>query len=184
MDASGGESKVWCCKEKYCIGTCMTKDRNGKDLTEIKKRWWECTEELYIKGFNNHDGTVTHLEPDIQEYEVKWALGGIITNRAHGGDGIPAELFKMLNDDAVKVLYSICQQIWKNQRPQDWKRSVLIPIPMKGNAKKCSSYHTIALISPANNVMFKILQPRLQQYMNQELPVLQAGFRKGRGTKE
>ena len=128
---------------------------------------------------------VTHLEPDILEYEVKWALGGIITHKAHGGDGIPAELFKILNDDAVKVLYSICQQIWKtHQWSQGWKRSVLIPIPMKGSAKKCSSYRTIALISPASKVMLKILQPRLQQYMNQELPVPQAGFRKGRGTRD
>ena len=116
--------------------------------------------------------------------EVKWALESITTNKASGGDGIPVELFQILKDDAVKVLYSICQQIWKTQQwPQDWKRSVLLPIPKKGNAKECSNYRTIALISHASKAMLKILQARLQQYVNRELPDVQAGFRKGRGTK-
>ena len=117
------------------------KDRNGMDLTEaedIKKRWQEYTEKLYKKDLHNpdnHDGVITHLEPDILECEVKLALGSIITNRASGGDGIPVELFQILKEDAVKVLHSICQQIWKTQQwPQDWKRSVFIPIPKKGNA--------------------------------------------------
>ena len=127
---------------------------------------------------------ITHLEPDIMEFKVKWALGIITMNKASGGDGIPAELFQILKDDAVKVLYSICQQIWKTQQwPQDWKTSVLIPIPKKGNAKECSNYHTIALISHATKVMLKILQARLQQYVNRELPDVQAGYRKGRGTR-
>ena len=149
------------------------KDRNGMGLTEaeeIKKRWQEHTEKLYKKGlhdWDNHNGVVTHLEPDILECEVKWDLGSITTNQASGGDGIPVELFQILKDDAVKVLHSICQQIWKTQqRPQDWKRSVFIPIPKKGNDKECSNYPTIALISHASKVMLKILQARLQQYMN------------------
>ena len=122
-------------------------------------------------------------KPDILECEVKWALGSITTNKTSGGDGIPVELFQMLKDDAVKVRHSICQQIWKTQQwPRDWKRSVFIPIPKKGNAKECSNYHTIALISHASKVMLKILQAKLQQYMNCELPDVQAGFRKGRGT--
>jgi len=117
--------------------------------------------------------------------EVKWALGSIATNKASGGDGIPVELFQILKDDAVKVLHSICQQIWKTQQwPQGWKRSVFISIPKKGNAKECSKYHTIALISHASKVMLKILHTRLQQYMNHELPDVQAGFRKGRGTRD
>ena len=128
---------------------------------------------------------ITHLEPDILECEVKWALGSITTNKASGGDGIPVELFQILRDDAAKVLHSICQQIWKRQRwPQDWKRSVFIPIPKKGNDKECSNYRTIALISYASKVMLKILQARLQQYVNRELPDVQAGFRKGRGTRD
>ena len=118
------------------------------------------------------------------ECEVKWALESITMNKAHGGDGIPVELFKILKDDAVKALHSICQQIWKTQQwPQDWKRSVIIPIPKKGNAKECLHYRTIALISHASKVMLKILQARLQQYVNRELPDVQAGFRKGRGTQ-
>ena len=126
---------------------------------------------------------ITHLEPDILECEVKWALESITTNKASGGDGIPVELFQILKDDAVKVLHSICQQIWKTQQwPQDWKRSVFIPIPKKGNAKECSNYRTIALISHTSKVMLKILQVRLQQYMNCELPDVQVGFRKGKGT--
>ena len=128
---------------------------------------------------------ITHLEPDILECKVKWALGSITTNKASGGDGIPVELFQILKDDAVKVLRSICQQIWKTQQwPQDWKRSVFIPIPTKGNAKKCSNYCTIALISHASKVMLKILQARLQQYVNCELPDIQARFREGRGTRD
>ena len=130
-----------------------TKVRNCMDLTEaedIKKRWQEYTGELYKKELNNsdnHDGVITHLEPDIQECEVKWALGSITMNKASGGDGIPVELFQILKDDAVKVLHSIGQHIWKTQQwPQDWKRSVFTPIPKKGNAKECSIYHTIAHI--------------------------------------
>jgi len=161
------------------------------DLTEaeeIKKKWQEYIEEPYKKDLHdpdNHDGVITHLEPDILEYEVKWALGSITMNKAGGGDGIPVELFQILKDDAVKVLHSICQQIWKTQQwPQDWKRSVFIPIPKKGNVKECSNYHTISLISPTSKVMFKIFQARLQQYMNCKIPDIQAGFRKGRGTRD
>ena len=128
---------------------------------------------------------ITHLEPDILECEVKQALGSIITNKASGGDGIPVELFQILKDDAVKALYSICQQIWKTQQwPQDWKRSVFIPISKKGNAKECSDYCIIALISHASKVMLRILQARLQQHVNCELPNVQAGFRKCRGTRD
>ena len=128
---------------------------------------------------------ITHLEPDILECKVKWALGSITTNTATGGDGIPAELFLILKADAVKVLHSICQQIEKTQQwPQDWKRSVFIPIPKKGNAKECSNYRTTAVISHASKVMLKILQDRLQQYVNYELPDVQAGYRKGRGTRD
>ena len=128
---------------------------------------------------------ITHLEPDILECEVKWVLGSITTNKVSGGDGIPAELFQSLKDDAVYVLHSICQQTWKIQDwPQDWKRSVFIPIPKKGNAKECSNYNTIAPISHASKVMLKILQARLQQYVKHGLPDVQAGFRKGRGTRD
>ena len=134
---------------------------------------------------DNHDGVITDLEPDILECEVKRALESITTNKASGGDGIPVALFQILEDDAVKVLHSICQQIWKTQQwPQDWKRSVLIPIPKKDNAPKCSHYRTIAFITHANNVMLKILQARLQQYVNHELHDVQAGFRKDRGTRD
>ena len=122
---------------------------------------------------------ITHLEPDILKCEVKWALGNITTNKASGGDGIPVELFQILKDDAVKVLHSICQQIWKTQQsPQNWKRSVFIPIPKKGNAKECSNYCTTALISHASKVMLKILQARLQQHVNCELPYVQDGLEK------
>ena len=122
---------------------------------------------------------VSHLGPDILEYEVKWPLGSITINKASGGDGTPAELFKILNDNAIKVLHAVCQQIWETQQwPQDWERSVFISMPKKGSAKESSNYHTISLISHANKVMPKILQVRLQQYMNQELPDVQAGFRK------
>ena len=128
---------------------------------------------------------ITHLEPDILEYEVKRALRSITMNKASGVDGIPVELFQILKDDAVKALHSVCQHIWKTQQwPQDWKRSVFIPIPKKGNAKDCSNYQTIALISHASKVVLKILQARLQQYVNCEVPDVQAGFRKGRGTRD
>ena len=128
---------------------------------------------------------IAQPEPDTLECEVKWALGSITTNNASGGDGIPVELLQILKDDDMKVLHSICQQIWKTQQwPRDWKKSVFIPIPNKGNAKECSNYHTIALISLVNKVMLTILQVRLQQYMNHELPDVQAGFRKGRGTRD
>ena len=140
------------------------KDRNGLDLTEaedIKKKWQEYTEELYKKDLqdqDNHDSVITHLESDILKCEVKWALESITTNKASGSDGVPVELFQILKDDAVKVLHSICQQIWKTRHwPQDWKRSVFIPIPKKGNAKECSNYRTIVLISHASKVMLKIL---------------------------
>ena len=149
------------------------KDRNGMDLTEaedIQKRWQEYTEELYKKDLHNpdnHYGVITDLEPDILECEVKWALGSITTNKANGGDGIPVELFQILKDDAVNVLHSICQRICKTQQwPKDWKNSVFIPIPKKANAKECSNYHTIALISHTSKVMLKILQDRFQQYVN------------------
>ena len=128
---------------------------------------------------------ITEIKPDILECEVKSALGSITTNKASGSDGIPVELFQILKDDAVKVLHSICQQIWKTQQwPQDWKRSIFIPIPKKGNAKEGSKYRTITLISHASKVMLKILQARLQPYMNRELPDVQAGYRKGRGTRD
>ena len=148
------------------------KDRNSIDLTEAentKKRWQEYTE-MFKKDLHhpdNHNGVITHLEPDILECEVKWALGSITTNKASGGGGIPFGLFPILKDDAVKVLHSICQHIWKTQQwPQDWKRSVCIPIPKKGNAKESSNYCTIGLISHASKVKLKILQVRLQQYVN------------------
>ena len=128
---------------------------------------------------------ITHLEPDILECEVKWALESITTNKASGGDGITVDLFQILKDDAVKVLHTICQQIWKTQQwPQGWKRSLFISIPKKGNVKECSNYCTIALISHTSKVMLKTLQARLQQYMNHQLPDVQAGFRKGRGTRD
>ena len=166
------------------------KDRNDMDLTEaedIKKRWQQYTKDLYktdLHDQDNHDGVISHLEPDILECEVKWALENITTNKASGGDGIPVELFQILKDD-VEVLHSICHQIWKTQQwPQDWKRSVIIPIPKKGNAKESSNYCTNALISHASKVMLKILQARLQQYVKRELSDVQAGFRKGRGTRD
>ena len=144
------------------------------DLTEakdIKKRWQQYTE-LYKKDLHDpdyYDGMITHLEPDILECKVKWALGSINKNTASVGDRIPVELFQILKDDATKLLHSICQHIWKTQqRPQDWKRSVFISIPKKGNAKKCSNYHTITLSSQTRKIMLKILQARLQQYMNHE----------------
>ena len=145
------------------------KDRNAMVLTEsedIKKRWHKYTEEPYKKDLHdpdNHSSVITHLEPDILECEVKWALRSIITNKASEGGGILVELFQILKDDAVKVLYSICQQIWKTQQcPQDWKESVFIPIPKKGNAKECSNYRTIVFFSHTSKIMLKIPQARLQ----------------------
>ena len=155
------------------------------DITEaedIKKRWQEYTEELYEKDLHNpdnQDSVIIHLEPDILECQVKWALGRITTNKTNEGDGIPVELFQILKDDAVKVLHSICQQIWKTQQwSQDWKRSVFIPIPKRCNARECSNYCTIALISHTSK-MLKILQARLQEYVNHELPNVQAALLKG-----
>ena len=128
---------------------------------------------------------ITHLDPDILECKVKWVLGSITMNKASGGDGISVELFQILKDDAMKGLHSICQKIGKTQEwPQDWKRSVIIPIREKGNTKECSNYHTIILILHTSKVMLKILQARLQQYVNRELPDVQARFRKGRGTRD
>ena len=152
--------KITDTKGKFHAKMSTIKDRSGTDLTEadvIKKRWQECMEELYKKDLHdpdNHNGVITHthLEPNILECEVKWALESTTTNKASGGDGIPVELFQILKDDAMKVLHSTCQQIWKTQQwPQDWKRSVFIPILKKGNAKKYSDYCTISLISDASN---------------------------------
>ena len=166
------------------------KDKNSMDLTEAentKKRWQEYTEELYKKDLHdpdNHNSVTTYLEPDILEFEVKWALGSITMNKAIRGDGIPVELFQILKDDAVKVLLSVCQQIWKTQQwPQDQKRSIFIPITKKGKAKECSNYRMIAFISLAHKVMIKNLQAMLQQYVNHKLPEVQAGFKKGRRTR-
>ena len=149
------------------------------DLTEvedIKKRWQEYTEKLYKKDLHdsdNHYAVITHLEPDILDCEVKWALGSITTNKASGGDEIAAEVFQILKDDALKVLHSICQQIWKTQKwPQDWKKSVFIPIPKKGNAKACSNYHTIALISHTSKVMLKIQKFKIPKFMDTQAPYM------------
>ena len=154
----------------------------------MKKRWQEHTEELYKKDLHDpddHDDEIIHLEPDILECEVKWPLRSITMNKASGDDRIPVELFQILKDDAVKVLHSICHQIWKTQQwPQDWKRSVFIPIPKKVNPKEYSNYHTMVLISHTSKVMLKILQARLQQYMNHELPDVPPGFKNGRGTRD
>ena len=164
----------------------IIKDRNNMDPKEeeIKKRWQEYTEEPYKKDLNdpdNHDGVITYLGSDILECEVKSALGSLTTNKASGGNGIPAELFQILKDDAIKVLHSICQQIWKTQQwPQDWKRSVFIPIPKQGNDKECSNYRSIAFHWPASKVMIKILQARLQPHdsgpSGQDLIILTAGL--------
>ena len=148
-----------------------------------KRLYIQCTKKD-LHDPDNHDGMITHLKPEILEYQVKWALGSITMNKSSGSGGIPVKLFQIPNEDAVKVLHSICEQIWKTQQwPQDWKRPVFIPIPKKGNAKEYSNYCTIALISHASKVMLKILQARFQQYMNHELPDAQAGFRKGGGTR-
>ena len=166
------------------------KERNVMDLREaedIKKRWQKYTE-LYKKDLHdpdNDDGVITHLEPDILECEVKWALGSFTINKASGGGGIPVELFQILKDDAVIVQHSICQQIWKTQQwPQDLKRSVFSSIRKTGNSKECSNYGTNALISHACQVFLKILPAKLQQYVNRELPDVQSGFTKGRGTRD
>ena len=163
------------------------KGRNSMDLKEAEEVQ-EYTEELYKKDLHdpdNHSGVITQLEPDILECKVKWALGSITMNKASGGDRIPGKLLQILKDDAVNVLHSICQQIWKIQHGlKDWKGSVFIPISKKGHAKECPNYHTIALISYESKVMLKILHARLQQYMNCELPDVQAGFRKGRRTRD
>ena len=160
------------------------------DLTEaedILKRWQEYTEEVYKKDVHdqdNHDGVITNLQPDILECQIKWAFRSITTNKAAGGDGIPAKLFQILKDKAVKVWHSICQQIWKTQQwPQDWKRSVFILVLKKGNAKECSNYRTIALISHASKEMLKIFQVRLQQYVNRELPGVQMDLDKAEETE-
>ena len=151
-------------KRRFHAKLGTIKERNSMDLTEaedMKKRWQEYTE-LYKKDLHdpgNHNSMITHLEPDFLEWEVKWALGSVTMNKASEGDGIPVELFQTLKDDSVKVLHLICQQIWKTQQwPQDWKRAVFISIPKKDNAKECSNYHKIALISYAGKVMLKILQ--------------------------
>ena len=185
------EKKIRDTKGTFHAKMGTIKDRHGGDLTEaedIKKKWQEYTEELYknvLHDPDNHDGVITHLEPDILECEVKWDLGSIASYKASISDGIPDKLFQILKDDAVKVLHSICQQIRKTQQwPQDWKRSVFIPIPKKGNAKESSNYRTIALISHTSKVMLKILQARLQQCINYELPNVQVRFRKGRRTRD
>ena len=150
---------------------------------KVLAQWWTIISTKLNANLSLHD-VITHLEPDILEYEVKWALDSITTNKASGGDEIPVELFQILKDDAVKVLHSMCQQIWKTkQGPQDWKRSIFIPVLKKGNAKECSNYHTIVLISHTSKVMLKILQSRLQQYVNRELPDVQAGFKKAKIKK-
>ena len=178
-------------KETFHAKMGSIKDRNGMDLTEaedIKKKWQDYTEELYEKDLHdpdNYNGVITHLEPDILESEVKWTLGSITTNKASGGDGIPVELFQILKDDAVEVLYSIGQDIWKTQQwPQGRKRSVFIPIPKNGNAKECSIYRKTVLSLHASKVMLKILQTKLQLYVNLALPGVQVGFRKGRETRD
>ena len=164
------------------MGSIKNRNRDLTEAEDIKKRQQEYTEELYQKDLHdpdNHDGVTTHPQPDILECKIKWALESITMNNASGGGGIPVDLFQILKDDAVKVLHSICQQIWKTQPwPQHWKRSVFIPVPKKGNAKECSNYHTIALIFHTSEVILKILQSRLQQYVKCELPDVQAGFRK------
>ena len=168
----------------------MIKERNSKDLTEVEeiKKTWQEYIKLYKKGINgpdNHDDIVTHLEPDFLEYEVKWALRTIMTNKASGCDWIPAELFKILKDDAIKVLHSVCQQIWKTQQwPQYRERSVFILISKKGSVKGCANFQTIELISHASKIMLKILQARLHLYLNWEIPDAQSGFWRSRGTRD
>ena len=180
--------KIRDAKATYHAKMGSIKDRNGMDLTgaeDIKKRWQEYTEELYKKDRHDpdkHNGVIIHLEPDILECKIKWASGSITTNKASGGDGIPGELFQILKDDAVKVLHSICQQNLENSAVATGLEKVSFHSNPK--ERQCSNYCTIALISHASKVMLKILQARLQQYVNRELPDVQAGFRKGRGTRE
>ncbi|XP_063306434.1 uncharacterized protein LOC134607805 [Pelobates fuscus] len=169
----------------------VIKDKNGRELTEeaqIKKRWQEYTEDLYRKDLNSSDDLNSwsnEMEPEILESEGRWALGYLADNKAAGVDEIPIELFKILQDDAVKILLALCLQIWKTQQwPKNWKRSVYITIPQKCNAKECFNYRTIALISHASKVMLKILQAQFKQYMDRELPDVQAGFCRGRGTRD
>ena len=173
------------CKDGHSKGQKRYRPNRSRD---IRKRWQEYSEELYKNDLNDpdsYDCLITHPEPDILECEVRWALGSITTNKASGGDEIPVELFQILKDDAVKVLHSMCQQSWKTQQwLHAWKRSVFIPVPKKGNAKECSNYLTFALISHASEVMLNILQARLQQYVNHELPDVQVGYRQGRGTRD
>ena len=183
--------KITDTKEIFHAKMGTVKDRNCMDLADvedIKKGWQGYIKEVYKKDCHdpdNHNSVITHVEPDILECEVTWALGNITRKNATGGDGIPVGLFQMLKDDAVKLLHSICQQIWKMQQwPQDWKRSVFTPIPTKGNAKEYSNYLTIALISHTSKVMLKTLQARLQQYLNKELADVQARFTTGRGTRD
>ena len=157
-------------KGTFHAKTGTIKNRNGMDLTEsedVKKRWQEYTEELYKKDLHDHDGVIMHLQLNIRDCKVNWALGTITMNKASGGDGIPVELFQILKANAIKELHSICQHIWKTQQqPQDWTRSVFIPIPMKGDAEEYSNYHTIAFISHVSKVILKILQTWFQQDMN------------------
>ena len=168
------------------MGKIKDKNRDLVDAEEIK-RWKEYKEELDKKDCNELDysnGVVSHPEPNILECEVTWALESTVVNKASGCDEIPAGLFKSLKDDAIKVLHSLCQQIWNTQQwPQDWKRSILIPTPKKGSSKECANHWTVALIFHARKVMLKILHAGLQHYVNQELPDVQAGFRKGRGIR-
>ena len=165
----------------------MIKDRNDKEAEKIKKRWQKYTEELYKKGLNdpdNHYGVVTHLELDTLEFEVKWALGSITMNKASGGDGIPVELFQILKDDAAKVQHSVCQQIWKNWAVVTGLEKISFQSnPQNANAKECSNNHTIVLISHAGKVMLKILQARLQQYVNWEPPDFKLGFKEAEKSK-
>ena len=149
-----------------------------------KRQKWKKKDRNVLNDPDNHDSVITHLEPDILKCKVKWALGSITMNKASGGDGFPPVLFQILKDDAVRVLHSIYQQIWKTALATGLNRSVFIPVPKKGNAKECSNYHTIPLISHACKVVFKVLQARLQHYMNWELPDVQTGFRNGRGTRD
>ena len=182
--------KIGVTKGTFHAKISSIKDRNGMDLTEaeeIKKRW-QYTEEVYKKDLHdpdNRDNVITHLEPDILECVIKWALGSISKNKASGTGRISVAIFKILKAGAVKVLYSICQQIWETQQwPQDWKKPDFIPIPKKVYDKLCSNYWSIEPISHASKLMLKILQARLLQYMNWELPDVQAGFRYGRGTQD
>ena len=182
--------KIGNIKGVFCPKVGTIKDKNDRDLVdaeEIKKRWKECTKELYKKDVNEPITRTVWLvtQSDILECDVRWALRSTAINKDSGFDEIPAELFKSLKDDAIKVLHSLCQQIWKTQQwPWDWKRSILISIPKKGNTKECANHRTIALISRASKVVLKILRARLQHYANQEVPDVQTGFRKGRGHRD